>query len=611
MELWASNQFHRGSALHSMGSAILRLTGMYTSAKQLNASTAWTFLQEIGWIPSWEVSTRYRFPIPGAAVQPGGGYIRSETGPYQESMRSDIAAGHRKDWGSLRAYCIDAPTATLLDDAISIEPTETPGEYWLHAHSADPTAFIKPESKLANSLSSVAMDHYLPGYRYSMFPEDFFDEVVMKQLSLDSGRPCMTFSTRLNENGEILDTKVQAGTLQHVTFISPDEVAKICPPLLAAKEASSEPRSLYVGPQQSAEYDPGREMSTVDDLSADEKSDLQTMHRLLATVDAARLKNGAVRQSRPTRSVRVMFDGKGNPSPESCSPNSVSWPGDPAIELSVHNQHDGSLVSMAMTLAGNTAASWCHARDIPVPYHVQPGPLRKPSLMRTLTDKINELTRENKPVPPALWEMFIRESGPSSLDVKPSPVVLMGMDMYTKVTSPLRRLSDCITHWQIHAYLAGGQRASETSKTPAPASQNLLPWSVRTLRSKLDEIRLPIYTSRSLGRMGTQTWAHQAFLRAWKFGEAELPPTFTFTVRDVYTTLAHGSLDYMGFGAVLAKEALGDVSLLREVKRGDVFEVKVSNVDAYRCIVYVEALRRLENDGPSEEAEIKAAFGMA
>lgn len=595
IELWASNHFRRGSPLHSLGSSILRLTGMYGEARQLNESTGWTFLQEIGWIPSWEISTRFRFPLAGASVQPGGGYNRPNPGQYTMSMRDDIAAGYRKDWGSLKAYCIDAPSTTLLDDAISIEPTETPGEHWIHVHSADPSAFVKPHSKLAEFAGIMAMDHFLPGYRYSMFPEDFYDDVIMKKLSLASGRPCLTFSTRVNEAGEVLDTKIQPGTLQNVMFISPDDIAKSCPPLRKGSMDVSGPTSLYVGPSQEADPEPTRKMITADDLSPQETANLQTMHRILAAVDAARFKRGAVRQSRPARSVRVMFDGKGHSTPEPSAPEVAMWPGDPAIELSLHPQEDGSLVSMAMTLAGETAAKWCHARGIPVPYHTQPGALRNRAMMQGLTEKIHGYMDRGEPVPMSLWQVFDREAGPSAQAVDPSPVILMGMDMYTKVTSPLRRLADCITHWQIHAYLASNPPSATTtsSTTPTAADEATLPWSRKALASKLDSLRLSTHTSRSLSRLGTQPWAHQAFLRAWRFGEAAIPPTFTFTARDVYAYLVQGDIDFLGFRAVLPKTALNGVALIKEVRPGDRFEVSVANVDAYRCIIYLNALRTL------------------
>lgn len=600
MELWSGSQFRPGTPLHTMGSTVLRLTGMYKSAKQLNAKTGWTFLQEVGRFPSWEPQIRHKFPLPGATALPGGGYDRPSPGPYVESMRDDVAAGYRKDWGALKAYCIDAPSSFLLDDAISVEPTETPGEHWIHVHSSDPTAFIKPNSKLSEFAEIIAMDHFLPGFRYSMFPDDFFKDVVMKQLSLDHDRPCLTFSTRLNEAGEVLDVKVQPGTLQDVMFISPDEIAKVCPPVRAASPKQQETDSLVVGPPQDAEFTSNRKMVSADDLSPSEKADLQTMHRLLRAVDAIRLERGAIPQSRPSRSVRVMFDGKGNPSPTVDPEDPTSWSGDPAIEVRIDEANNETLVGMAMTLAGESAAKWCHARGIPVPFHTQPGALRNPAALRALGDEIRAMTDRGETIPVDMWRRFDREAGPTAMAVEPGPVTLMGMEMYVKVTSPLRRLSDCLAHWQIHAHLNSHPPPSPPHLASDTAS---LPWTGPALREKLDALRLPTHTSRSLSRLGVQPWAHQAFLRAWKFGEAPLPEKFRFTARGIYTALATGDLDFLGFRAVLRKRDLAGVIMMKDLKAGDELEVEVSDVDAYVGVVYVSPLRRLPREGEVSEGD--------
>ncbi|SPN96924.1 uncharacterized protein DNG_00443 [Cephalotrichum gorgonifer] len=596
IEIWVGSHVHRESSLHCMGSAILHLTGMYKPARQLNAAAGWVFLQELGWIPSWELPTRHQAPIPGARVQRGGGYIRPSPGPYKESMREDIAANYRKDWGPLKAYCIDATSTTLLDDAVSVEPAETPGEYWLHTHVADPTAFIDPKSKLAEFAAIMGMDHFIQGYRCSMFPEDFYDEVIMKKLSLDKGRPCLTFSTKVNDAGEVLDMKVQPGTLQNLIFLDPDDVDTFCPPI-HVNPAPERATTLLVGPSQDNQAGPARKMSTVKDLSPDEKSDLQTMHRLLNAVDAIRVKRGAISQPRSAQaSVQVTFDGEGGSSPA----DPATWAGDPTIEVGFEDRKGDTLVSMSMLLAGESVARWCNENNIPVPYHTQPGALRNPKRLQALAGEIRELTDKGEPVPAELWRRFDAEVGPTAQSVDAEPVVPLGLLMYTKVTSPLRRLSDCIVHWQIHAALQQLRGATTAnSKRPGRAAVDpaLLPWPKAELKSKLESLRLSAFTSQSLSRRGSRPWKYQALLRAWRFGEAPLPRSFTFTVSSVYGHLLVGELDYLSFRAVLRKGDLEGVALMKEVADGDVLEVEIADVDVYGCCVFVKAVRRLGGGG--------------
>ena len=596
IELWVGSHVHRGSTLHTFGSAILHLTNMYQPAKQLNAATGWAFLQELGWIPSWELPTRHKSPIPGARVQSGGGYIRPSPGPFSESMREDVAADHRRDWGPLRSYCIDAPTTTLLDDAISLESTDTAGEYWIHAHIADPAAFIDPKSKLADYAAIMAMDHFIPGYRCSMFPTDFYDEVVMKKFSLDKGRPCLTFSTRLNEEGEVLDVKVQPGVLQNITFLTPYDVDAFCPPIRVTPEPNGLSR-LVVGPAQQ-QYIPGerRTMSKVKDLSEAEKEDLQTMHRLLKAVDDVRLRRGAIPQSRSSRSIRVKFNGAGSPEPpRSEDPQAPTWPGDPAIEVAFDERKDGTLVGMAMMLAGESAAKWCSRRHIPIPYHTQPGALRNPQGLRALGEQIRAMTDSGEAVPMSVWRAFDLETGPTAQSVEPSPIIPLGLEMYTKVTSPLRRLVDCIVHWQIHAALAEEARLSRSLAGEDCSGASFLPWDTLALKAKLESLRLSHFVSHTLSRsQGSRPWLYQALLRAWKFGEADIPDTFKFVVSRAYGHLLMGELDYMGFSAMLRKGDLEGVALMADVKDGDVLEVEIVDVNVYDMHVFVRALRRLE-----------------
>lgn len=610
MELWVGSHVHQESILHCFGSSILHLTQMYQPAKQLNAATGWTFLQELGCIPSWELPTRHKSPIPGAKVKSGGGYDRPSPGPFSESMRGDIAAGRRRDWGPLRSYCIDAPSTTLLDDAVSVEPAGAPGEYWIHAHIADPAAFIDPKSKLADYAAIIAQDHFIPGYRCSMFPPEFYDEIVMKNFSLDKDRPCLTFSTKLNEDGQVLDVRVQPGTLQNITFLTPGDVDAFCPPVRLTPQPAGVSK-LRVGPPQVSPARNPRALSKVSGLSEAERDELKTLHRLLTAVDVLRLKRGAIPQSRASRSVRVMFDKTGSPAP-SPSADATKWSGDPMIEIGFDERKDGTLVGMAMMLAGESAAKWCSSRSIPVPYHAQPGALRNPEGLRALGDQIRALTDSGADVPMSLWRTFDREAGPTAQSVFPSPIIPQGLEMYTKVTSPLRRLADCIVHWQIHAALAEEARLSTSLAGQDCSHATFLPWDRPALGAKLESLRLSNYVSQTLSRgQGSQPWLYQALFRAWKFGEAQLPPSFRFTVSSVYGGVLMGELDYMGFSAMLRKRDMGGVALMADVQRGDVLEVEIRDINVYSMHLFVGALRLLGKNGAVAEDQARLLAAAA
>ena len=98
-----------------------------------------------------------------------------------------------------------------------------------------------------------------------------------------------------------------------------------------------------------------------------------------------------------------------------------------------------ALVMDAMLLAGEACARWCQGRGLPIPFAGQAAP--------------------DKPeVPTDLAGMFAyrRCFKPTRLSLDPVPHAGLGLGLYTRATSPLRRYSDLLVHQQVRASLAGG-----------------------------------------------------------------------------------------------------------------------------------------------------------
>jgi exoribonuclease-2 len=98
-----------------------------------------------------------------------------------------------------------------------------------------------------------------------------------------------------------------------------------------------------------------------------------------------------------------------------------------------------ALVTDAMLMAGEVAARFCGEREIPILYASQPVP-----------DKIEE------PADLAAMYAYRRRFKPTRLAVEPEPHFGLGLPLYCRATSPLRRYSDLLVHQQIRAWLAGG-----------------------------------------------------------------------------------------------------------------------------------------------------------
>jgi len=91
-------------------------------------------------------------------------------------------------------------------------------------------------------------------------------------------------------------------------------------------------------------------------------------------------------------------------------------------------------------MAGEAAARFAQDRDIPVPYATQPSP-----------DQIEQ------PQDLAAMYAYRRRFKPTRLVGEPAPHFGLGLPLYTRATSPLRRYSDLLVHQQIRAHLAGAE----------------------------------------------------------------------------------------------------------------------------------------------------------
>ncbi|AUB80626.1 RNB domain-containing ribonuclease [Candidatus Thiodictyon syntrophicum] len=96
------------------------------------------------------------------------------------------------------------------------------------------------------------------------------------------------------------------------------------------------------------------------------------------------------------------------------------------------------LVADAMLMAGEGAARFCLEHAIPIPFATQAPP------------EAGEQPRD-------LAAMYARRRAfkPSRLVGAPDPHAGLGLALYTRATSPLRRYSDLLVHQQIRAWLAG------------------------------------------------------------------------------------------------------------------------------------------------------------
>jgi len=122
LEWWASyHLFEDSSHFHADGSLLLRALDLYEDTR-LDQACAWTFLQELGIIPPWEVPSRYKVRFPEVKIQSGGGLIRDPITSLEDSIRpSQRVPG---ETGPMTLFSVSMPLRLCLSMMASLWNTQ-------------------------------------------------------------------------------------------------------------------------------------------------------------------------------------------------------------------------------------------------------------------------------------------------------------------------------------------------------------------------------------------------------------------------------------------------------------------------------------------------------
>lgn len=607
LEMWASyGMFESSPRLHSNGAMILRLLGTYSDLP-LNQTTAWTFLQEIGHIMPWEVPSRYNVRFPGTEIIRGGGLQRPEPS-IQESTRPDVASGARQDIDA-PVFCIDGVSTTLIDDGISVERTDDSKEFWIHVHAADPASGIQPNSELCKYMELIPDNIYLPGHFQAMLPAelgmedgDYQSKNLIEKYSLHNGAPALTFSAKVNRQGDVLDYKVTPSTLQNVIYMEPDDVSRFC---LEPREKHMSTTRFSVGqkPDESS-VGPERAMVRANDLDKAMQDDVVLLYELTNAIKDKRLKKGAWPYFFPRPTVKLELGAVPD-----VEPNEIAIPADPYIEVSMESSNGSALVSNSMVLAGEIAARWCADRNISVPYRrdALEGREHYAALMYA-QEELYPLIKKGIEPTASQRSVLARLTGGIELASQPGPYFMLGLDMYAKATSPLRRFGDLLVHWQIHAALAHERSTGRKLDGAKDNMDEIMAFSNEQLADTLPLLQLREKLGRAVAR-GTTDWMRLALLRAWQFDKTLPNERMVFTVDMRLREGLMGHLDMFGLDAVMDVDGLNQQRLMNDVRVTDQFEVELADINVRAGQVLVKALRplsrpeELEKPAPEQQQQ--------
>ncbi|KAL5337446.1 hypothetical protein BJX70DRAFT_369420 [Aspergillus crustosus] len=586
IQLWCipPRRMTSSGTLRSSGSHIMRSTGMY-SEMDLSEASGPLFLQELGVFAPWE---NIRLLDPDLALP--GHDLKPETDEMWEKVQeaclsqqtyTDKMTKLRKDWGDLPVYCIDDVNAEEIDDGVSLE--RIPGSddtFWVHIHVANPTAFIDSEDMIMKYAASRIQTLYAPERTYPIFPKS----MTQKHFSLAPGRPSITFSAKMNLNGEILESDVSNGIVQNVISITHGRLRR-----LFGVEGDEPLEPLVVGgePLKQRTREELRET-----LSSEDEDTFHTLRQLMLAFREHRIKNGAMDYPEQPNINLAISAGDAPLQPSTLAVESGrNILGDPIIQLNrsnndpheIRDMSKHNLVSLLMNLGCWISAKWCAERNIPAVYD---GTYYHP--------EYPQLTRENmSQFGGAGFFNFISPKGVSLS--RPLHHTPLGLDAYVKSTSPLRRYTDVIAHHQIEAAIRfeykHGRRidASTDDASELPLSLEQVDKYITDSRWKRDRLRNCEQASRQL-------WACQLLFRAFYFAESPLPETFECLIhKPLSQTALTGSQFDNGFSGVITSLGVRcQVSAPPKVEDIDILsvvEAKIVGVNLARLVVFMEATR--------------------
>jgi len=145
------------------------------------------------------------------------------------------------------------------------------------------------------------------------------------------------------------------------------------------------------------------------------------------------------------------------------------------LEISQSRQ----LVAEMMILAGEVAGRYCQDHSLPVPFRGQPQPELPPD-------------EELMLLPPGpVRSCALRRCMPrSEISINPSRHASLGLNTYTQVTSPIRRYTDLLSHFQIKAHLRG----------------DTLPFSAEDLQQILYSVVASVQEATAVERQTNRYW---------------------------------------------------------------------------------------------------------
>jgi len=272
------------------------------------------------------------------------------------------------------------------------------------------------------------------------------------------------------------------------------------------------------------------------DLALQDESELAAIAHWAKQRQAWRLAQGAIAIQMPESSIKV-----------SEAEDQIT------IDI-LDNSPARQMVAEMMILAGEVAARYGQTHELPIPFRSQPQP-ELPS-----DDELLQL--------PSGWvrDCAIRRCMPrSEVTLVPSRHATLGLEHYSQVTSPIRRYTDLLAHFQIKAHLRG----------------EALPFSPAELTELTQGVMTAAYEATMVERQTKRYWALEYLRRhqdqIWS------------------AMLLRWLRQHEGLGLIMLEELGLELPLRvdRTLELGERLQVRVAQVNPRQDLVQLEEVREV------------------
>lgn len=566
--------YRRGQSvtLKSLYPHILGLLNRYDNGRLLDEQRLFEFLGEVGVCSPWEDSVlrERELGLPGhrasaEAENDGKLYdtIEKEEGSVEKLGLKDMMEGIRHDWGEMPVYCIDDAETKDIDDGVSLEEIEGSEDVWLHVHVANPTAFLPMDHWISKIAARRMQTFYGPARNYSMVPL----RLSVEKLGLAPNRPAITFSIRVHsETGEHKDTRIRASTVRNVKRVSYAYVDKV----VGAKAAETVVLSNRPQTEKKEEPEP--------DVNDKDLEILKNFHKLGWELLQRRVRKGCMEVSKQAN-IDVRVDNEhGNAIHPGLLKKPVLDVYEPTITLtfselsrSKETFSSASAVREAMTVAGEAAAEWSNQRGMMQMYRQHAFTWPSEAEEKKWFELLKKAKGEDGIVPLDFWKLYFPAGG-SKMTPHMERHTALGLDGYIKVTSPLRRFADFVSHHIIQRQLLAEH---EDYKGDDKEELRKPMFTEEEMMNFCKDIRHREQIFKSADNAAVRLWGIRLLKQLWGSEDPRLPKEVDVEIISVAKHPNPASGEIKGLGISGARVYMpGNIG--RAVKYGDVVKAKLS-----------------------------------